>query len=84
MRVDDDDDEPRHDDQSLRVRHDNIALGGGDADTNYDAAMTGITALMPTPGNGTNKAGDTPQEILFMVTDGVEDENVSGIARNRR
>ena len=56
----------------------NIALGGSDADTNYDAAMTGITALMPTPGNGTNKAGDTPQEILFMVTDGVEDENVSG------
>jgi Flp pilus assembly protein TadG len=49
-----------------------------DADTNYDAAMTGITALMPTPGNGTNKAGDTPQEILFIVTDGVEDETVSG------
>ena len=49
-----------------------------DADTNYDAAMQGITALMPTPGNGTNKAGDTPQEILFIVTDGVEDELVSG------
>jgi hypothetical protein len=49
-----------------------------DADTNYDAAMTGITALMPTPGNGTNVAGDTPQEILFFVTDGVEDENVNG------
>jgi Flp pilus assembly protein TadG len=49
-----------------------------DTDTNYDAAMTGITALMPTPGNGTNQAGDTPQEILFIVTDGVEDENVNG------
>ncbi len=56
-----------------------------DADTNYDAAMQGITALMPTPGNGTNKAGDTPQEILFIVTDGVEDEIVSAAAgRNRR
>ena len=54
-----------------------IAQGGSDADTNYDAAMQGITALMPTPGNGTNKAGDTPQEILFIVTDGVEDEDVS-------
>ena len=32
---------------------------------------------MPTPGNGTNKVGDTPQEILFIVTDGVEDEAVS-------
>lgn len=47
-----------------------------DADTNYDAAMQGITNLMPTPGDG--KPGDTPQEILFFVTDGVEDENVSG------
>ncbi|MGO8833096.1 MAG: TadE/TadG family type IV pilus assembly protein [Roseiarcus sp.] len=56
----------------------NIAQGGSDADTNYDAAMQGITALMPTPGNGTNKTGDTPQEILFIVTDGVEDEDVSG------
>jgi Flp pilus assembly protein TadG len=49
-----------------------------DAFTNYDAAMTGITALMPTPGGGTTNAGDTPQEILFLVTDGVEDETVGG------
>jgi Flp pilus assembly protein TadG len=49
-----------------------------DADTNYDAAMRGITALMPTPGTGTANVGDTPQEILFIVTDGVEDELVSG------
>jgi hypothetical protein len=48
-----------------------------DTDTNFDAAMAGVTALMPTPGNGTNKVGDTPQEILFIVTDGVEDEAVS-------
>jgi Flp pilus assembly protein TadG len=47
-----------------------------DADTNYDAAMQGITNLMPTPGDG--KPGDQPQEILFFVTDGVEDENVNG------
>ena len=26
------------------------------------------------PGNGTNQPGDTPQEVLFIVTDGVEDE----------
>jgi Flp pilus assembly protein TadG len=49
-----------------------------DAFTNYDAAMSGITALMPTPGGGTTNAGDTPQEILFIVTDGVEDETVRG------
>jgi Flp pilus assembly protein TadG len=49
-----------------------------DADTNYDAAMNGVSALMPNPGGGTNAAGDTPQEVLFFVTDGVEDEMVSG------
>ncbi|HEY4925934.1 MAG TPA: pilus assembly protein TadG-related protein [Roseiarcus sp.] len=53
--------------------------GNSDADTNYDTAMSNITALIPSPaGGGTNKAGDTPQEILFIVTDGVEDEMVSG------
>jgi hypothetical protein len=33
---------------------------------------------MPNPGNGTNANGDTPQEVLFFVTDGVEDETVAG------
>lgn len=49
-----------------------------DEDTNYDTALNGINAIMPNPGSGTNMAGDTPQEVLFFVTDGVEDENVSG------
>jgi Flp pilus assembly protein TadG len=53
--------------------------GNSDADTNYDTAMSGVTALIPSPaGGGTSKAGDTPQEILFIVTDGVEDEMVNG------
>src|ERR1700690_3597358 len=51
------------------------STGPGDADTNYDNAMNGINTTMPTPGNGTNLPGDTPQEVLFFVTDGVEDEN---------
>jgi hypothetical protein len=29
---------------------------------------------MPAPGNGTRSPSDTPQEVLFLVTDGVEDE----------
>ena len=53
-------------------------VGNSDADTNYDAAMAGISTMMPNPGTGSTKAGDTPQEILFLVTDGVEDEAVSG------
>jgi Flp pilus assembly protein TadG len=51
------------------------ASGGvGDVETNYDNALNGINTILPTPGNGTNASGDKPQEILFFVTDGVEDE----------
>ena len=49
-----------------------------DADTDFDNAFTQINNTMPAPGNGSNVAGDTPQEVLFLVTDGVEDETVSG------
>jgi Flp pilus assembly protein TadG len=49
-----------------------------DEDTNIDLAMNSINTLMPNPGSGTNTAGDTPQEVLFIVTDGVEDELVNG------
>jgi len=49
-----------------------------DTDTNYDAAMTGMNTLMPNPGSGTGVTGDTPQEVLFLVSDGVEDETVNG------
>jgi Flp pilus assembly protein TadG len=50
----------------------------GDADTYYTTAMTQINSIMPNPGQGTNTPGDTPKEILFFVTDGVDDEDVSG------
>lgn len=44
-----------------------------DEDTQFDAAMSNSSAI-PNPGKGTNAAGDTPQEVLFIVTDGVVDE----------
>jgi Flp pilus assembly protein TadG len=44
-----------------------------DGSTALNTAMTKITALMPTPGNGTNASGDTPQEVLMLITDGVND-----------
>jgi Flp pilus assembly protein TadG len=55
-------------------------FGGGpnDVATNYDNALSDILNTMPTPGNGTNQAGDKPQEVLFFVTDGVEDESYGG------
>jgi hypothetical protein len=44
-----------------------------DMDTDYDNAMNSINKIMPNPGSGTTAKGDTPQEVLFLVTDGVED-----------
>jgi Flp pilus assembly protein TadG len=49
-----------------------------DVDTNYDNALSSANAQMPDPGNGTNNLNDTPQEVLFIVTDGMEDESVAG------
>ncbi len=43
-----------------------------DTDTDFETAMSAINAIMPTPGSGT--AGNPPQEVLFLVTDGVDDE----------
>ena len=50
---------------------------GGDVATNYDNSLGKLSqsSYIPNPGNGTNQAGDTPQEVLFIVTDGVEDEH---------
>jgi hypothetical protein len=49
---------------------------GGDVATNFDASLQTLSqaSSIPNPGNGTNEPGDTPQEILFIVTDGVVDE----------
>ncbi len=47
--------------------------GNNDMDTDYDNAMNKINNIMPDPGSGTNAKGDSPQEVLFIVTDGVED-----------
>jgi Flp pilus assembly protein TadG len=46
-----------------------------DQDTEFDQAMSQINTLMPIPGTG--MANSTPQEVLFIVTDGVEDKKLS-------
>jgi len=45
-----------------------------DEDTEFDKAMSQMSALMPNPGTGA--ANSTPQEVLFIVTDGVEDKKL--------
>lgn len=52
-----------------------------DGGTALDAAMKQISTLMPTPGNGTKLPGDTPQEVLMLITDGVNDYQVNGGGR---
>jgi Flp pilus assembly protein TadG len=42
-----------------------------DEDTNFESAMSGINGIIPAPGTGT--ANSTPQEVLFIVSDGVDD-----------
>ncbi len=52
-----------------------------DEDTDFESAMSAYTTLtMPNPGTG--MAGSTPEEVLFIVSDGVDDSNVSG-SRNQ-
>jgi Flp pilus assembly protein TadG len=62
---------------SLLEVYDNNNLTSGDdnsdEDTDFQAALKGINTTMPNPGSGTNNKGDSPQEILFVVTDGVDD-----------
>src|SRR5262249_55983279 len=70
--------------QAMTVYSNNMrtsSSNNADADTDYDGAMTKISAAMPDPGNGTNAAGDTPQEVLFFVTDGMEDEGTTRLVQ---
>jgi Flp pilus assembly protein TadG len=51
-----------------------------DTDSYLDQAMNNLNQLMPNPGTGSNNVADTPQEVLFVVSDGVNDY-VSGGSR---
>jgi predicted metal-binding membrane protein len=43
--------------------------------------LSAMNGLMPNPGDGTTST--SPQEVLFIVTDGVSDELISGSRTNR-
>jgi Flp pilus assembly protein TadG len=45
-----------------------------DNGTDIAGALTSLNSIMPIPGLGSNASGDTPQEVVFLVTDGVEDK----------
>src|SRR5208282_4985961 len=46
-----------------------------DTDTDFETAMSAINGIMANPGLGTPNS--TPQEVLFIVSDGVDDEVAS-------
>lgn len=48
-----------------------------DYGTNIAGALSSLNSIMPNPGLGSNSTGDRPQEVVFLVTDGVEDKIVS-------
>ena len=43
-----------------------------DTDTDFDSAMSSLNSTMPSPGTGSSSS--TPQEVLFLVSDGVDDK----------
>jgi Flp pilus assembly protein TadG len=49
-----------------------------DQDTATSDAFNKMNSAIPTPGGGTNVSGDRPQSILFLITDGMRDENRQG------
>jgi Flp pilus assembly protein TadG len=53
------------------------SFNNSDTDTSIAGSLNSLNNLMPNPGNGTNVAGDTAQEVIFLVTDGVDDVNIS-------
>jgi Flp pilus assembly protein TadG len=65
--------------QNLVVCRNNQRVCGksdGDMHTNFTKALSGMDSRLPVaPGNGTNISGDTPQAIMFLITDGMRDEN---------
>lgn len=67
--------------QAVTVYNNNcltVSNCNSDEDSYLDMGLSSINTAMPTPGQGTGNAGDTPQEVLFIVSDGVEDYVYNG------
>jgi hypothetical protein len=56
-----------------QLKNNQHTVGYSDTDTDFSTAMNSLNAIMPNPGSGTSTVGDSPQEVLFIVSDGVED-----------
>lgn len=66
--------------QLMTVDHQNCVISGScttDYGTDIENALTSVNGLMPNPGLGSNQSGDTPQEVVFLITDGVDDKIIT-------
>ncbi len=50
------------------------AFCNNDQDSAMSDAFTKMNNTIPVPGNGSKNVGDTPQNILFLISDGMRDE----------
>jgi Flp pilus assembly protein TadG len=68
--------------QLMPVAYQNCVVPVTSCNTDYgtyiEGALSSLNSIMPTPGLGSNTAGDTPQEVIFLVTDGVDDWLLTG------
>ena len=67
--------------QAVTVYNNNcltVSNCNSDEDSYLDMGLQQINSTMPNPGTGTGNTGDTPEEVLFIVSDGVEDYIYSG------
>ncbi|THD50071.1 MAG: pilus assembly protein [Bradyrhizobium sp.] len=67
--------------QLMPVAYQNCVVSGScntDYGTYIEGALSSLNTIMPAPGLGSNTAGDTPQEVIFLVTDGVDDWLLTG------
>jgi Flp pilus assembly protein TadG len=67
--------------QLMPVAYQNCVISGScntDYGTYIEGALSSLNSGMPTPGLGSNTTGDTPQEVIFLVTDGVDDWLLTG------
>jgi hypothetical protein len=67
--------------QLMPVAYQNCVVSGScntDYGTYIEGALSSLNSIMPAPGLGSNTTGDTPQEVIFLVTDGVDDWLLTG------
>ena len=67
--------------QAVTVYNNNcltVSNCNSDEDSYLDMGLQQMNSVMPNPGAGTGNAGDTPEEVMFIVTDGVEDYIYNG------